>query len=550
MLLGFLTLVHGVTSVLWLRADTHVDMGRVPDDFAHYWGMANLHAAISIDALDGTVNGLRVISSYYPLLAQLPRALTGLLLGPSPLVFRAANVIYFVVLVASVYGIGRRCHGRRAGLLAAALVSLMPAVYGGARTMGLDYPSLCMTALAMLALLRVDGFVKPGRAVVFGFCAGLAILTKGQSALFLIWPAAVVLGRAVWSARAAGAIRMVRPLAGGVLSVAAVLATTAVWWGGRAGELVQIMGAHTTGEGMLELAGDITLWGGVLHFVKALPLVLSAPLALGLLLLLPVFWARAGRHRWTILAWLVLPLLLHMVLSVRHPRYIFPLVPAAAVLLAVGLCSLRPRLRAAGAAILGVLGVAAWITCSVGPRAMRRPPGAPYGPEHTVDRALCFEQVDLWQGRQAETIASVTDVLLSCGSCEYAGPPSPPIFLETVERAARLTAVLQQQSADGEGMLLYTDGIYRAVQSMVMVRAAMPRLLFLDVLYARDLLSAAPHGYRRYVLWDAKGGPPCPGATRQFAAPLTIELARDMTLEVKLWRLPETSGWPHAGSPD
>ena len=93
-------------------------MMRVPDEFSHYWGLANLHAAMSLDLLDGALNGFRVIGSNYPLIDHFPRAVAGLLLGPSPLVFRAANVVYLVVLLVAVYHIGRRCHSRRAGLLA------------------------------------------------------------------------------------------------------------------------------------------------------------------------------------------------------------------------------------------------------------------------------------------------------------------------------------------------------------------------------------------------------------------------------------------------
>ena len=539
LLLGAFAMVHLVISLLWLRAD-HVDMMRVPDDFAHYWGLANLHAAMSLDPLDGTLNGLRVLASNYPLMAQLPRAAAGLLFGPSPLVFRAANVVYLVVLLVSLYHMGRRCHGRRAGLLAAALGSLMPAVYGGARSMGLDYPAMCLTSLAMLLLMRADGFRRLPDTVGFGVCAGLAVLAKGQSALFLIWPALLVLVRSVWLARAAGRAALCRPLAGGALAVVVVLLTTAVWWAGRVGELVNIMGAHTTGDGMLEVAGDITVWGGIVHYIQSLPMVLSAPMALATLLVLPAFLRRA-RYRWVILAWLVAPLVLHIVLSVRHPRYIFPLVPAAALVLAVGLCSLRPRLRSVATAAVGILALAGWVACSC------------LSPPDFLgwQRPLCYKQPNLWNDREPARLSDVAEALLTCGSCEYAGPPSPPRGPQTRARVARLIRTLTAQDPRGEGILLYTDGVYRAVQSMVMVRRQLPGLLFLDVLFAPDLLPTKPrHSRQSLVLWDVKKGPPGRDSVRLTRRPLHIELEQGMSLDVHLYRLSPRSGWPHPRSPD
>lgn len=539
LVLTFIVVVHLVTLVAWLHAD-RVNMMRAPDDFAHYWCLANLHAAMSLDFWEGTVNGLRVLGSNYPLVAQLPRAAVGLIFGPSPVVFRVANVMYLVVLLLSVYHMGRRLHGRRAGLLAAALVSLTPATYGGMRSFGLDFPAMCMTALAVLTLMRVDGFRKLGACLAFGACAGLAILAKGQSALFLIWPAAWVLGCALWRGRTAQGAARWRPLAGGAAAVLTVLLTTAVWWLGRLGELTSIMGAHTSGDGMLEVAGDITLFGGLIHYAQSLPMVLSAPLALATLLVLRAF-VRGSRRPWLILIWLAVPLVLHVVLSVRHPRYIFPLAPAAALVLAVGLCSLRARWRPVATGAVAALGVAAWIACST-----VSPPRAPRycGP-------LCYVHHDLWDNPKPARLSDLLGSAITCGSCEYAGRPSLPQPREVRAHAARLVQALRTQSLDGRGLLVYTDGEYRVVQTMVMARQALPDLLFMDVLLAPDLLPARPpHRRRSLALWDVGKDPPAAGARRVSGPPLRLWLEPTMSLDAHLYRLDPRSGWPHPGSPD
>ncbi len=538
LILSFIVAVHLVTLLAWLHTD-QADMMRVPDDFAHYWCLSNLHAAMALDPWVGTLNGMRVLGSNYPLVAQLPRAVAGLIFGPSPEVFRLANMMYLVVLLLSVYQIGRRLHGRRAGLLAAALVSLTPAAYGGMRSFGLDFPVMCLTALAVLALTRVDGFRSLRAAMVFGVCAGLAMLAKGQSALFLIWPAAWVLGRALWQGRLARGAALWRPLAGGAAAVLTVLATTAVWWLGRLGELTSIMGAHTSGDGMLEVAGDITLFGGLIHYAQALPMVLSAPLALATVLALRAF-LRSARRPWLILIWLVVPLVLHVVLSVRHPRYIFPLVPAAALVLAVGLCSLGRPWRDRATAAVGLLAVAAWIACStVAP---------PRVPRHCG--ALCYVHKDLWDDPKPARLSDLLDSALTCGSCEYAGRPSAPKPQGVHAQAARLVQALREQSPpDGRGLLVYTDGDYRGVQSMVLVRRALPDLLFMDVLLVPDLLPTKPaHRRRALVLWDVARESPDAGAQR-ISLGLRVTLEPSMSLDVHLYRLDPRSGWPHTSTP-
>ena len=535
LLLGSFVLVQLAATVLWLRED-HLDMMRVPDEFSYYWGLSNLHAAMSLDLLDGALNGLRAISNNYPMIGHYPRAMAGLLLGPSPLVFCAANVVYLVVLLVSVYHLGRRCHGRRAGLLAAALVSLTPAAYGGARSMGLDYPAMCMTSLAMLMLVRADGFRRLPDSVGFGVCAGLAMLIKGQCALFLVWSAAFVLGRSLWQARARS-VALWRPLAGGGLAVLVVLATTAVWWAGRQGHLARYLGAHTTGDGMVDVAGDITFQGGIIHYIQALPLVLSAPLALATLLVLPAF-LRHARHRWAILIWVVAPLVLHMALSIRHPRYLFPLVPAVALVLAVGICSLKPRLRSVTAAIVGTLAVIMWINCSC----LSPPAPASSRP------FMCFKE---WAEPESKKLSNMASALMSCGICEYAGSPSSPKGPQFHKPVARLTRTLSAQDLRGEGILVYTDGVYRLAQSVVMARRALPSALFMDVLYAGVLLPSRPrHRRQTFVLWEANRPHPVPGLVRLSSEPLRFRFGPHGSLHLHLYRLNSMDRWPHTRSPD
>ena len=362
LVLAALTLFHLVGTLMWSGIDAHT-VYWVPDDFAHLAGLQQLLTSMELGGVGAAVDYLREVNSHYSYLAHYPLALAALWGGDPQLAFLLANGLYFVALLVSTYHIGRLCHSRTAGLLAAGLVSLMPAAYGGWRTFGLDFPAMCLTALAMLTLLLAQGFSRRRLAAIFGVAAGVAALAKGQSLLFLFWPAAYELARGLVRARGAGDGSWRRVVTGGLLALGALALTTATWWYGRLERYASILGDHSSGVGMQELEFDTSLWGGVVYYAASFPLLTSGLLLLAALAVAPLA-LRHGKHRWTLALWIVVPLVLHVVLSVRHYRYLFPAVPAVAVVLAVGLCSLRGRRRliVAGTTCAGALVL--WFCCT------------------------------------------------------------------------------------------------------------------------------------------------------------------------------------------
>lgn len=440
LILGFLCVVHLGATLLWLQTDRP---GAVwfADDFVHLAGFHLLLAALELEGPAALLAYLTEVNSHYPMVAHYPLALAAWLMDPPHVAARVGNSLYALILLISVYHIGRRCHSRRAGLLAAALVSLMPAVYGGWRTVGLDFPAMCLTAPAVLMLLRTNHFSRPRAAALFGLVAGLAALIKGQSLMFLVWPAAYALGAGLWEARGDRAA-MKRTALAGVAAVGVLALVTAVWWAGRLGHLAELVGAHATGEGMREYEGDISLLGGVSFFLGALPLAATGLMTVATVALLPAALRTMGRGRWVILIWLVLPLLLHMTLKVRNVRYIFPLVPAMAVLLGAGLCGLRwPRVQSALAAAVGVGAVGLWLACSL------------VGEDHR--RAIIttpLGRVEL----PREQPGDLESFCMACGHEFYVFPRRTADFTDEVNtESRRMARALARRHPGGAGLLLY-----------------------------------------------------------------------------------------------
>ncbi len=99
-----------------------------------------------------------------------------------------SNSIFFLILLFSVYGIGKITGGPGTGVLAAALVSLYPNLVGLSRFYGLDFPLTAMVTAGVYALIKTDCWKSRKWSVVFAVISGLGILTKGQYVFFLCGP--------------------------------------------------------------------------------------------------------------------------------------------------------------------------------------------------------------------------------------------------------------------------------------------------------------------------------------------------------------------------
>lgn len=175
---------------------------------------------------------------YRPPLPWLPSVPLTRVLGQSDDVAIMGNSVFMVILILSVYGIGKKAHSRRAGLLAAFLVSTTPILFNLSRLPYPDYALTAMVACAINWLLRVDGFRHRGYSLLFGLSLGLGMLTKQPFIIFVGPPIAYVFLKS-------GAVRGIRtrltaqrnpdaPLAylrgSPLVAVLVALAITLVWY--------------------------------------------------------------------------------------------------------------------------------------------------------------------------------------------------------------------------------------------------------------------------------------------------------------------------------
>ena len=96
-----------------------------------------------------------------------------------------SNSLYVIVLLLSVYGIGRRVYDRPVGLLAAFLVSTYPILFNLSRTFYPDFALTALVALSIYFLIGVDRFHNRKYSLLLGLTLGLGMLSKWSFVAFI-----------------------------------------------------------------------------------------------------------------------------------------------------------------------------------------------------------------------------------------------------------------------------------------------------------------------------------------------------------------------------
>ena len=410
---------HLLVNVLWLQADQTL---RAEDQGTQLASAASAYSVVTGQGLAGVWDVLRgVVGTEQPGAGYLVWVALVTVFGQSIFSLRLLNIFYLALLLVSVKVVGRRLCSARAGLLAAALLSLYPAVFGASRQFGADFPATAMVAASVAALFFCERFGRSGPSALLGLTVGLALLVRPLT-LFTLGP--VLALAAAWSLWRPAATPRLRVLLNLALAALAAAGISAVWWWGRLERIYDALALHQRGEVKLQWMEQSSLS----YYLQHLPLGTS-PFLLGVvaLALAGLFLGRraVGLSRpepWLVWVWLVLGLGTLALLQVHMLRYLFLVLPALALVTAHGLCSLpHRRSRRLMVATVTTTAAVSWLVCSfaVGPPSLS---GA--GSEEACSTYLC-------------------------GTWRYGGPPAtdPPLVA-----ARRVAAVLRE--AHGQGAQL------------------------------------------------------------------------------------------------
>ncbi|HKT04198.1 MAG TPA: glycosyltransferase family 39 protein [Rugosimonospora sp.] len=303
---------------------------------------------------DQSLRAMFPVFRAHPLLFQMLLALAGHGHPPSEWAARAVPATIGVLTVLVTYLLAARLYSRTAGLLAAAVLAVMPYHVVVSRQVLLDgLLTLCATVV-LYCVVRYAESAALRWLLAAGAAMGVSVLAKetgvvllgGLYAFFALTP--TIRMRLPQLAAATGVLVLTAAPFPLVLSLAGRAAT------GRNYLLWQAFrrGNHGFGFYLQVLPGALG------------PVVVLA--ALGGLL----WWYRERTWRERLLVcWLAVPLAFFTLWPVKGYQYLLPLAPAVAVLAARTLDRLRPKaVLAVGAALaLGSLAVPSWLAVNPAP---------------------------------------------------------------------------------------------------------------------------------------------------------------------------------------
>lgn len=107
-------------------------------------------------------------------------------------------MVFFIVLILSVYGIGKKLKNQEVGILAAIICSFFPIIYEATIQLNHELASVSMGTLAIYSMLTVNEFRNVRTSLLLGLVLGFSILTRIFVVFFLIGPFFMLLLKNKW----------------------------------------------------------------------------------------------------------------------------------------------------------------------------------------------------------------------------------------------------------------------------------------------------------------------------------------------------------------
>jgi len=279
-----------------------------------------------------TLKSLLNVSWFYPPLVSYVAVPFYGVLGESPFAAFQVMSFFLVVLILSVYLIGRRMFDRSTAILAALIVCASPIVVEYSRMFMLDLPLASMVALSVWCLLRTDDFERPFASLIAGASLGLGMLTKWTFAFYLAAPFLYMAMRSMRVIHYRGR-RVLVILA----SLAAAMLVALPWYAIHIVQILASRGGNFQGS-------EYTFVQSAFLYLLEIPGEMSWPVTI--LLGAGVFAFFIGTHgrRLFLAVWFVTSYLLISLAAVKAPRYAIPLILPLALGGAAGIIRVLRRL--------------------------------------------------------------------------------------------------------------------------------------------------------------------------------------------------------------
>lgn len=301
-----------ITNVLWYF------LGHKP----LYWDSAD-HLSASLNTykvLKGSSSfsalliNLLDISWYYPPLVYWASIPFCAVAGTGEFAGFLEMTFFLILLVISVYQIGKRVYNPETGLFAAFCIGMFPVTLQYGREYMLDLPLAAMCAAAVYSLIRTNDFSSRNNCIKFGVMFGLGMLTKWTFILFLAPPVIYYLSEGFRKAS-----KKYKIVLNFLLAVLVSLIISLPWY---LRNIVQILSNRLN-----ELErGNLSVIENIFYYLTILPSQISYVIALLFIVAVIIFFkSNFAFHRKMPLFWFIGSYVLITLISFKIPRFSIPL---------------------------------------------------------------------------------------------------------------------------------------------------------------------------------------------------------------------------------
>jgi len=136
----------------------------------------------------GNIGGSKFPQYPYPPLVHFIAIIFYKIFGISLISARMSVILFSIIFILSMYGIGKEFGNELSGLAVAALAASAPQVLIFSHMFFLDFPQTAMTALVFYLILKTNNYRETGYSYLLGVILGLALLTKWSTIFFIYFP--------------------------------------------------------------------------------------------------------------------------------------------------------------------------------------------------------------------------------------------------------------------------------------------------------------------------------------------------------------------------
>lgn len=353
-----IVLFHAINNCIWLRDTTSINGTDVPNHllfqlkFHHALNnlLSNPHLFILIklkkilELMNMPMSSSDCI--YWSNFVYLSSTVFSLFFGNFLFVVKITMLIYFVILLFSVYFIAKTILDRQTGIIAMFIVSIYPLIFESSRQYSLDFPLTAVVTLSVLLLLKTIYFTNTFFSVLLGISSGIGMLIKGQFILFFIWPLIVFLSRSFLIKSEKKDFKII--IFNVIIFFAIAAAIASIWWFNKLGSLGAGFIEHISSNKFLE-SGTVNKIYSLDFYLYHLRALISSSIGyiFSGIFIISLFHLIKYRFKYRVLimTWILIPFATFSLLFViKHDRFLMPILPAIAIVLALGIRQLKSKI--------------------------------------------------------------------------------------------------------------------------------------------------------------------------------------------------------------